>query len=305
MRNRSRQWDLRQRGGAAAFTLVELVTAASLMTVMMVGVVEIFGIITDTASEADAIHFAQQQARAVLDHLDRDMRGMTREGYLKINRNPTPATVYNEGTYRSDALSFVSIGRWKRSWDTGSNQFKDSTAAEVLYTTNVKTPDVFCKIDDRKVDHRKGVLARGTWLMTGETGTGLDTDDKSKAAYLGELLASAGSLGRSAIGSTAVWPWSGRTMTSDEPASLARVMACCVSEFFVEYWDPKEKKWVGDDDLTSSPGPPDWRKSVPAIRVTVAIHDTDNQSPPPVDTDGSKQRFRGYAFQQVFWIGDP
>ena len=299
MRNRSRQWDLRQRGGAAAFTLVELVTAASLMTVMMVGVVEIFGIITDTASEADAIHFAQQQARAVLDHLDRDVRGMTQEGYLKINRNSITATVYNEGTYRSDALSFVSIGSWKSAWEPG----EASTAAEVLYTTNVRTPNEQLRVDTRKVDHRKGILARGTWLMTGEPGTGLDTDDKSKATYLGELLASAGSLGRSAIGSTTVWPWSaGRTMTSEEPASLARVMACCVSEFFVEYWDPKEKKWVGDDDLTSSPGS---RESVPAIRVTVAIHDTDNQSPPPVDTDGSKQRFRGYAFQQVFWIGDP
>lgn len=299
MRNRSRQWDLRQRGGAAAFTLVELVTAASLMTVMMVGVVEIFGIITDTASEADAIHFAQQQARAVLDHLDRDVRGMTQEGYLKINRNSITATVYNEGTYRSDALSFVSIGSWKSAWEPD----EASTAAEVLYTTNVRTPNEQLRVDTRKVDHRKGILARGTWLMTGEPGTGLDTDDKSKATYLGELLASAGSLGRSAIGSTTVWPWSaGRTMTSEEPASLARVMACCVSEFFVEYWDPKEKKWVGDDDLTSSPGS---RESVPAIRVTVAIHDTDNQSPPPVDTDGSKQRFRGYAFQQVFWIGDP
>jgi len=117
---------LRLRGGAAAFTLVELVTAASLMTIMMLGVVEIFGIITETASEADAIHFAQQQARAVFDHLDRDLRGMTREGYLKIKatmsddkRNffnaETRSEEQKEVLYTTDALSFVSIGTWKRS----------------------------------------------------------------------------------------------------------------------------------------------------------------------------------------------
>ncbi|HUS45587.1 MAG TPA: hypothetical protein VM219_06095 [Phycisphaerae bacterium] len=299
MRNPSCQWDLRRRDGAAAFTLVELVTAASLMTVMMIGVVEIFGIITETASEADAIHFAQQQARAVLDHLDRDVRGMTREGYLKITHWPTPGKADEEEEYRSDALSFVSIGSWKSAFDS-----QQASAAEVLYTTNVRTPTQFLRVYNKanEEDHRRGVLARGTWLMVGEPGTGLDTDDKSNAAYLSELLASAGSLGRSAIGSTTVWPWSGRTMESVEPWSLARVMACCVSEFFVEYWDPKEKKWVGDGGLASAPGS---RESVPAIRVTVAIHDPDDHSPPPADTDGSKERFRGYAYQQVFWIGDP
>ncbi|MGB2937053.1 MAG: type II secretion system protein [Phycisphaerae bacterium] len=304
MRNPSCQWDLRRRDGAAAFTLVELVTAASLMTVMMIGVVEIFGIITETASEADAIHFAQQQARAVLDHLDRDVRGMTCEGYLKINRNPTSATVYDEGTYRSDALSFVSIGSWKGAW----NPDEASTAAEVLYTTDVKTPTQFLRVYNKTnpagaaqyEDHRRGVLARATWLMTGQArlpDIPARESDESNAAYLSDLLAG---IAPTAPTDTAVWPWSGHTMTCDE--SLTRVMACCVSEFFVEYWDPKEKKWVGDGGLASAPGS---RESVPAIRVTVAIHDPDDRSPPPADTDGSKERFRGYAYQQVFWIGDP
>jgi len=296
MRNRSRQWDLRRRGGAAAFTLVELVTAASLMTVMMLGVVEIFGVITETASEADAIHFAQQQARALFDHLDRDVRGMTREGYLKINSHSTPGKKEEVENYSTDGLSFVSIGSWKGAWKAN----EASTAAEVLYTTNVRTPNEQLRVDTREVDHRKGILARGTWLMTGSKGTGSDTDDESKAPYLGDLLASPG-LRRSAT-STIIWPWlSGTTMTSDESASLTRVMACCVSEFCVEYWDPEEKKWVGDEGLTSLPGS---RKSVPAIRVTVAIHDPDDRSPPPTDEGGNK-RFRGYAYQQVFWIGDP
>jgi hypothetical protein len=63
---------------------VELITATALMTVMMLGVVQIFAIVTQAAGDAQAMEFAIQQQRALFDTLYNDFNGLTREGYLRI-----------------------------------------------------------------------------------------------------------------------------------------------------------------------------------------------------------------------------
>ena len=123
--------------GARAFTLVELVTAVSIMTIIMIGVVEIFAIVTQTATEAEAIHGAYQQMRATLDRLNRDLRGITPEGYLKIT---TTTPTGGDSNYHSDALAFVSVGRHSGIYNDPQEPPRRAGAAEILYTTNAATP---------------------------------------------------------------------------------------------------------------------------------------------------------------------
>ncbi|MGB2755687.1 MAG: hypothetical protein WBD75_07930 [Phycisphaerae bacterium] len=276
--------------GARAFTLVELVTAASIMTIIMIGVVEIFAVVTQTAAEAEAIHGAYQQMRATLDRLNRDLRGITREGPLQISAAlPTGGDL----KYHSDALAFVSVGRHFGAYDPENCQ---AGAAEILYTTRVRTPTDFLRIGTNPVDSRRGVLARSAWLMGGDPDTSAtETQDNAKAPYLGDLYASLGGTAPLWVGrvSTEVTPFlPGDTGTPD--ASVRRVMTTGTSEFFVEYWDNASSKWT-KGTKTFNPGDSDWPR---AIRVTLAVHDPGDRGPPPADG-----RFKGYALQEVFWIG--
>ena len=269
--------------GARAFTLVELVTAASIMTIIMIGVVEIFAVVTQTATDAEAIHGAHQQMRATLDRLNRDLRGITPEGYLKI-------TTATNGNYHTDALAFVSVGRHFGAYDPENCQ---AGAAEILYTTRVRTPDAF----PYTLAPRRGVLARSAWLMGGKAEQAQEKQDGSKAAYLGELYASLGVGGTSPRWvnrtSTRVWPFlPGDPGTPD--ASVRRVMTTGTSEFFVEYWDNASSEWKNETKIFY-PGAGDWPR---ALRVTLAVHDPDDRGPLPAGG-----RFEGYALQEVFWIG--
>ena len=273
------------------FTLVELVTAAAIMSIVMLGVIEIFSVVTRTAAEAEAIHGASQQMRATLDRLNRDIRGMTREGYLKINSRSVD-------NYHSDLLTFVTIGQAYGTFDTTT----PADAAEVVYTTNVKTPDDFLKIGSQPVDYRRGVLARSTWLMSDTVATAavgtdaFEKQDNSKAAFLGNLYASAGSLGRGTQ-ETKVWPFlPGDTWNAGTGPSLRRVMATGASEFFVEYWDDSTSTWK-NATKTWNPGSA-WPKG---LRVTVAVHDPTDRGP----ATGANVRHTGYVFQEVFCIGAP
>jgi len=193
----------RAKKARRAFTLVELVTAASLMTIMMIGVVQIFGIITRTAADAEGLSFAQQQARVLFDRLNRDLRGMTREGYLYIAHNaigplttqdpyarltviplptdraPPPSTagttvVSPENSYFCDTLAFVTIGQCSTLWNpsvvpmqTGTRRGWPGCAAEVEYTNMVFTPtevlDATRASTSALKNPRKGLLARGQW----------------------------------------------------------------------------------------------------------------------------------------------
>jgi type II secretory pathway pseudopilin PulG len=371
-----------------AFTLVELVTAASLMTIMMIGVVQIFGVITQTAGQAEGLSFAQQQARVILDNLNRDLRGMTREGYLTITHNTiapvsgvdgrfyctntpnallptdTNKTPDPESVYFCDTLAFVTIGRFSSTWNTvtdpTTNQKKGSPggAAEVVYTNYVQTSDLVLRATTADVtsstspmNPRKGLLARGMWLWSNDPRSGReeqDGQDKPDWDSLSEMFARQdGGRGAgnkiSAPGSTTqphvalpwvtVWPWKPDDASSGSTTnlpSLRHVLASCVSEFYVEVFNPD-----GDDDYPFPPrsftdarnwrmGPPGllginttetYRWAAPvtnpanlrplgtwprAIRVTVAIHD-------PSDTRPLKpgKRAEGYGFQETYWITDP
>jgi type II secretory pathway pseudopilin PulG len=284
--------------GARAFTLVELVTAASIMTIVMIGVVEIFGIVTQTATDAEAIHGAHQQMRATLDRLNRDLRGITPEGYIRIDANETTGTSGETKPYATNSLAFVSVGRYFGAYDP---QTCRAGAAEILYTTNVRTPDTFLKIKvDTKVvtvDHRRGVLARSAWLMSGQFDINAAEDqDKAKASYLGNLYASLGGTSPLSVGrpSTSVVPFlPGDTGTPD--ASLRRIMTTGTSEFFVEYWDDASSSWK-NETKTFSPGSERPR----AIRVTLAVHSPDDRGPLPAGG-----RYEGYALQETFWLGNP
>ena len=128
------------------------------MTVIMLGVVQVFGIVMQTASDAEGIHFAQQQLRALLNRLHNDLRGMTREGYLKIIKLQANEPVYTTGPYSRDTLAFVTIGRCASAF---AEPAYEGTAAEVGYTNNVRTPDNPINVDGRPVDARRGILGRG------------------------------------------------------------------------------------------------------------------------------------------------
>jgi Tfp pilus assembly protein PilW len=270
---------------ARAFTLVELVTAVSIMTIIMIGVVEIFAIVTRTAAGAEAIHGAYQQMRATLDRLNCDLRGITPEGYIRIDANETAGT-----------LAFVSVGRHSGTYEP---QTCRAGAAEILYTTNVATPTSPLTIDGNTLDHRRGVLARSAWLMGGQSdATAADGQDKAKVSYLGNLYASLGgptplSVGRA---STSVVPFlPGDTGTPN--ANIRRVMSTCTSEFFVEYWDGSGWQHPAPGETkTFKPGDGTWPR---AIRVTLAVHDPDDRGPLP----SGQTRFQGYALQEAFWIG--
>ena len=280
---------------ARAFTLVELVTAVSIMTIIMIGVVEIFAVVTQTATEAEAIHGAYQQMRATLDRLNSDLRGITPEGYIRIDAKETTDSG-ETAPYATNSLAFVSVGRHTGAYDPKNCR---AGAAEILYTTNIATPTSFLTIDDKKVDHRRGVLARSAWLMGGQSdSSAAETQDKAKAPYLGDLYASLGgtspprAVGRT---STKVWPLlTGQTFTAPDNYSMRRVMTTCTSEFFVEYWDNASSEWK-NETKTFNPGDKDWPR---ALRVTLAVHDPDERGPLP--TGG---RYEGYALQETFWIG--
>ena len=304
---------VRRAGRRTAFTLVELVTAASLMTVIMLGVVQVFGIIMQTASDAQGIHFAQQQLRALLNRLHNDLRGMTREGYLKI-RKPTQASDYlGTGPYSRDTLAFVTIGQCASAF---AAQPYEGTAAEVVYTNNVLTPNQALKVETRDVDARRGILARGQWMMTGKTGSAGDLQDTSAANYLCDLFTNQQASGAkqdriSTAGQRlVVYPWiatEGLPQQLTHTNTLKRVMASCVSEFHVEVYDPVASSAgqpTGYFDDTQSNH--DYRNAWPrAIRVTVAVHDPADTELPQTGATGAAKRFRGFALQEIFWLTDP
>jgi type II secretory pathway pseudopilin PulG len=277
---------------ARAFTLVELVTAASIMTIVMIGVVEIFGIVTQTATDAEAMHGAYQQMRATLDRLNRDLRGITPEGYLKIT---TTTPTGGESIYHSDALAFVSVGRY---FGTYLPDTCRAGAAEILYTTNVTTPNAFLKIGTNTLDYRRGVLARSAWLMSGQAEQAYENQDGAKAPYLGELYASLGGTSSLSVDRayTKVWPLLTSQTFTDENYSMRRIMTTGTSEFSVEYWDNAASDWKPRETKTFSPGSERPR----AVRVTLAVHSPDDRGPPPPDN-----RYRGYALQETFWLGNP
>jgi hypothetical protein len=270
---------------------VELVTAASIMTIIMIGVVEIFAVVTQTATEAEAIHGAHQQMRATLDRLNRDLRGITPEGYLSF----TALLTGDSQQYHSDTLTFVSVGRYSGAYDPQNCR---AGAAEILYTTNVLTPTSFLTVDGKSVDHRRGVLARSAWLMDGKAEQAYEYQDGAKASYLGDLYASLGGTSPLSVGRahTQVVPFlPGDTGTPD--ASVRRVMTTGTSEFSVEYWDNVSSDWKPRETKTFSPGSERPR----AIRVTLAVHDPDDRGPLP----SGQTRFQGYALQEAFWLGNP
>ncbi len=302
----------------SGFTLVELVTAASLMTVMMLGVVEIFGIVTQTASEAEAQNFAFQQMRGFFDTLNRDLRGLTHDGYLYISLqkclyNTTSsqfeflARVPTVEDYAFSSLAFVSIGQWGGTW----NPAEYANAAELLYTNNVLTPTQRLKVSNRNVGVRRAPLGRGVWLLNGEnpSSSGEDADHWSGSqCYLANLFASA-TYRRVNSGSWTdlrIYPWIASDKAVDGGAanlpSLKRVMSSCTSEFFVEWWYPQGGGGKGSWQRVASrayqpAGSLIWP---PALRVTVVVHDPSSEEPLP---EGQK-RFRGYALQEVFFLGD-
>ena len=270
------------------FTLVELVTAAAIMSVVMLGVIEVFSIVTRTAAEAQAVQGASQQMRAALDRLNRDLRGLTAEGYLRID-NAVPTTG-GDSKYHSDVLAFATIGQ---AYGTYNPDSCIADAAEVVYTTKVATPDAFRQIAGQAVDYRRGVLARSAWLISGTAANAYESEDTSKAAWLGNLLASGGSLARG-TGQTQVWPFLAGDAWGADNASVRRVLATGASEFFVEYWDDSTSTWK-NAPKTWNPGSA-WPKG---LRVTVAVHDPADRGPP----DNADGRYKGYVYQEVFYLG--
>jgi type II secretory pathway pseudopilin PulG len=310
---------------AGGFTLVELVTTVALMSVMMLGVVEIFRVITTTTAEAEAAANAQQQMRGLFDQLHRDIRGMTRDGYLRVDArmtqpqqmgglwqvsDPVDAASITDKTraYAVNTLGFVSLGQWSGIFPTQVR----GDAAEVVYTNYTKTPTQYLTLGTRttKEDARRGIISRGTWLMDGTAGTGNDADDRSAAAFLGQTLA--GDQPRRTDASVTVDPWVPGLTYPTSFDTLRRVMVTGASEFCVEYLEEtwSSNRWEGtwrNATTTWTSDSPVWPR---AIRVTAVVHDPTEKGPAEdiLDSGGAvvgKKRHQGYALQEVFWVGDP
>jgi hypothetical protein len=135
--------------------------------------------------------------------------------------------------------------------------------------------------------------------MDGKAEQALDTQDKAKASYLGDLFVSLGgtplSVGRAY---TTVWPLLAGQAPAASNDSMRRIMTTGTSEFFVEYWDNASPigNWK-NETKTFSPGSERPR----AIRVTLAVHSPDDRGPLPA----GKNRYEGYALQETFWLGNP
>jgi len=279
-RNRRR---LRPRRG---FTLVELITAASLMSLMMLGVVQIFGIITQTATDAQGAAFAMEQGRALMDAIHRDIRGLDRTGYFKIqvsdtNVNGVPGTftdpvipttappagvpVFSTAMnnaitwYSSDCLAMTSVG-----FAEGQNStppIRRATGAEVVYTTNVLTPTALLTVNSNSVDPRRGVLARAAWLIGpagGIQGTTSDAEDTSAARVLADLssgrtldrlsVLAAAHVSSSLVQVTPILTSGGAT-AGGLIWQVRRVAACCTSEFRI---DALETTIAGTPPITTT-----------------------------------------------------
>ena len=134
--------------------------------------------------------------------------------------------------------------------------------------------------------------------MDGQAEQAYENQDGAKAPYLGDLYASLGGTSPLSVNrvSTEVVPFlPGGTGTPDP--SVRRVMTTCTSGFFVEYWDGSNWQHPPPEEpnKTFNPGDSDWPR---AIRVTLTVHDPDDRGPLPADG-----RYKGYALQEVFWIG--
>jgi hypothetical protein len=290
-----------RRAARSAFTLVELVTAAALMTIMMLGIIQIFAQVTQAAGDAEGFQFAQQQERALFDTIHRDVRGMTREGYFRI-KTDTPSP------YGTDLMAWTTVCPVTGSWSGASAE-----AYEVVYTTHVKTPTAELTLGGGTVDKRCGLLGRAVWLFTGQGNGGTDTVDNAKTATLSEMEANPALYMRSQDFLT-VYPLTsadGYPVSANAP-SLRTVLASRCSEFYVEYMvfntnaangPTNDYIWIHGDQYiaASNQTAVGSRNPVRAIRVTVAIHDPDDRAPVP----SANGRYRGYALQEVFWLGDP
>jgi prepilin-type N-terminal cleavage/methylation domain-containing protein len=317
-----------RRRARRGFTLIELVTATSLMTVMMLGMVQIFGVITQTASEAQGLQFAQEQARGILDTIHRDLRGMTTEGYLKIVPSPASPTAQQ---YAGDSLALTTVGTLSGAWNTAAQS--TSGSAEILYTLQVAdgkksaAPNFVWlgsagSSNPSTTGARRSILARGQWMTipasSSADNSGGDATDFSDARYLSEFNADpttprkrrVDKYTNTGVPYTYVWPLYSTAVVADlstNSPSLRRVAGSCTSEFFVEYlvWDGnKDYVWKHGTTVDIKPGAHTFAGGCPrAIRVTLAIHDPDDRKPLAA-TPGAK-RFQGFALQEVYWIRDP
>ena len=338
------------------------------MTIIMVGIVQIFATVTQTASDAEGAVFAQEQARAFFDRLHNELRGMTREGYLRIMHNSVgmnPGTGYgslmtpampacdaNGGSYYSaDSLAFITIGAFSLTFPLLPTSVPaNPSVAEVVYTNNVKTDTAVLQLRSLTLPQvaaqtpRRGILARGQWLFSAAApGTASDLVDLGMSPFLCTLFAlqpkpkpaTASTMpvksdqnDRMSVvngGHLIVKPWIARAGTSDKVETLKRVLTSCTSEFYVEVFDPAGD--TGSDygqaryAFTPAPSTPynfywstiQFPASTPnnatsniktwprALRVTIAVHDPSDTKPPETGVP----RFRGYAFQEIFWIADP
>jgi hypothetical protein len=264
----SQRFRFRRRRG---FTLVELITAASLMTLMMMGVVQIFAIITETASQAQGSAYAMEQGRALLDSIHRDIRGFDRLGYFRIQRSDTdaagaplslqtPPSIPNQRPalgapvfasspitwYSTDCLALTSVGFWEG--QMGNSTPRRYTGAEVVYSANVRTPTYRFQVSDtvpiQTVDPRRGLIGRGVWVLTGtdQASGGSDSDDRSKASVMADLVGatakkrldhSDSTPAANAVPRLLIKPMTSFSL-SQSPWQFRRVAACCASEFLVE-----------------------------------------------------------------------
>jgi len=136
------------RRSGPAFTLVEIMAAMSLSVIILLGVVQVFKMATDSTSLAEATSDAYGVGRAIFRVLQKDLAALSPEGYLYIQPsmllNPEDTRDDKTGEYfkksstntmrwcNFDCLYFTAVGRFQE-MGTGSNNPQDSAAAEIFY----------------------------------------------------------------------------------------------------------------------------------------------------------------------------
>ncbi|MBN2581995.1 MAG: prepilin-type N-terminal cleavage/methylation domain-containing protein [Planctomycetes bacterium] len=190
MKTAMTRWEAGRRG--PGFTLVEIMAAMSLAVIIMLGVVQVFRMATDSVSKAEATSDSYQMARGLFSILQKDLWATSRDGYLYVQPGmllnpdesrsssgtyPLSGDIDSTSAYNYDCLYFSAVGRF-REVGTGSQNPDESAAAEIFYgpayrkgkkaTNPWASPE---KDSDKQADARSVCLVRKAFLCESTMGT--------------------------------------------------------------------------------------------------------------------------------------
>lgn len=286
------------------FTIIEMIVAAVTVTVVMLGLIQVFRMATDAVSGASDAQEAYQQARGIFEMLRRDLAGLTKDGYLRIRKKELRGKAGGEtaGFYSVDCLAFTSTGTHP-GVSPGISENIMAPAAELVYTTLAITPGKsWLSFPWESSPHsiRKGILARQVLIVYSDAlvdPVKQYKHDVSKATSLMQLQAPELRYGSYYIYE---YPYSAEHKYTSRSYLLDRILATRVGEFRVEYLPDASDTWIrgpSSGSITWAGSSVDWPR---ALRITVVIFGPEDNAPPAESPNFVNSKFRGYVFQEIF-----